>query len=530
MKILTAAQVGEVDRLTTERYRIPSILLMENAGRSVADAIAEARPDFARQRIVILCGGGNNGGDGFVAARYLALRGASPTIVLLSDPANLRGDARTNWDIAVSMQLSARVLPTPAGARACLRKLPQPDIIVDALFGTGLSKPIGPGLKPVVEWINEAGSRALVAAVDIPSGIYADSPAIAGPAVRADLTVTFSALKLAHVIPPAADRAGKVVLAQIGSPPELYDNPEYRYNLIDAPQVRRVLPPRERAGHKGTYGHVHIVAGSRGKSGAALMTGLAALRSGAGLATLWTPESLRGDIAGRYPELMMEPLPETADGTSDASGADLILAAGSSIGSLVVGPGLGTHPSTGELVRELVRRAPAPVVVDADGIRAFAPASSPPNNRGKHPVVLTPHPGEMAQAAGTEVSAVQSQRLETACRWARTWHCYVVLKGFQTVVATPAGDAYINRTGNPGMATGGTGDVLAGMVGRFMAAWNRTGGHAARVKPDDFICAAVYRHGLAGDLAAEGGDEESLVATDLFDRLPEAFRRLRTVP
>ena len=267
MKILTAVQMGEVDRLTTDRYRIPSILLMENAGRSVVDALESACPGLYDKRIAIFCGRGNNGGDGLVAARYLALRGARPSILLFSDPARIRGDAKVNWDIVQAMELPVHILPTVTKARAFLRRMPFQDVVVDALFGTGLSKPIDSNFRPVVEWINNASSGAFVAAVDIPSGIFADSRIIPGPAVRADLTVTFSALKPAHVLPPASEAAGRIVVAQIGSPAELIQNREYRLNLVDEVQVARTIPKRARDSHKGTFGHVYVVAGSRGKSG-----------------------------------------------------------------------------------------------------------------------------------------------------------------------------------------------------------------------------------------------------------------------
>ncbi len=529
MKILTAAQMGEVDRLTTRRYRIPSLLLMKNAGRSFADELFKACLDLCDRRIVILCGGGNNGGDGFVVARYLALRGAFPSILFLSDPDRLRGDAKVNWNIVQSMGLPVQILPTAAASRSWLKKQPHPDVVVDAIFGTGLSKPVGSNYKPVIEWINRVGFNAFIASVDIPSGIFADSCDIPGPAVQADLTVTFSALKLAHVVPPASDAAGDVVLVPIGSPQSLFENSKYRLNLVEDAQVRRVLPRRILSSHKGTYGHVHIVAGSRGKSGAALMAGMAALRSGAGLATLWVPETVSSDIAGVYPELMMEFLPETEAGTSDRSGTDTILARSDEIGSLVIGPGLTTHPSTRDLVCDLVRRSPVPVVLDADGINAYADSADSCANGLNQPVVLTPHPGEMSRLTGMTIAQIQQQRLKTAGEWAEKLGCYLILKGFQTVVAAPSGQVYINRTGNPAMATGGTGDVLAGMIGRFLASWNRSRNEEGCPILDDFLCAAVYLHGLAGDLAVKAVDEESLVATDLLEYLPDAFQKVRSI-
>ncbi len=448
-------------------------------------------------------------------------------ILLFSDPGKLRGDAKTNWDIVQAMGLQIRILPDAAKARYFLRKTAFPDIVVDALFGTGLSKPVGPDFKPVVEWINRASETSFIAAVDIPSGLFADSRTVPGPAVKAHLTVTFSALKFAQVVPPASDYAGRVVLVPIGSPDLLFENPRFLLNLIDENQVSGAIPERMRDDHKGTYGHVHIVAGSRGKSGAALMTGLAALRSGAGLATLWVPENLQRDVVGKFPELMSEPLMETEEGTSDCADADKVLAQRGKIDSMVVGPGLTTHPSTRKLVWELVRNSSVPVVLDADGINAFAPPAESLENMRKQPIVITPHPGEMARLTGKKVSAIQNDRLGTARDFAVKNQCYVILKGFQTIVATPEGEAYINRTGNPGMATGGTGDILAGMVGRFAAGWNRE--HDDSECPDlaDFLCAAVYLHGLAGDLAAEAEGEESMIATDLLRYLPQAFKKVR---
>jgi ADP-dependent NAD(P)H-hydrate dehydratase / NAD(P)H-hydrate epimerase len=526
MKILTAMQMAEVDRLTTELYLMPSILLMENAGRSFADELEKAYPGLQSKNVVILCGRGNNGGDGFVAARYLSLRGVKPSILFFSDPAKLRGDALTNYEIAQAMGIPIRILSTLDEAKSYLRKAPAPDVVVDALFGTGLSKPIGADFRPMIDWINKASSSAFIAAVDIPSGLFADSPLIPGPAVKANLTVTFSALKLAHVVPPASDFAGKIALMPIGSPQALLENPEYRMNLIDPSQVRRALPRRAPDSHKGSFGHVYVVAGSSGKSGAALMTGIAALRSGAGLVTLWLPKSLQRSVVGKFPELMTEFLPETEEETSDKAGAGRVLERLSEMEALVLGPGMTMHPSTRRLIWELVRRSPVPVVLDADGINAFVPPAAPLQNEAGQPVIITPHPGEMARLLGKKISDVQKNRMETARSFAAQSRCYVILKGFQTVIASPAGDLFINNTGNPGMATGGTGDILAGMIGRFVAGWKHQSGRENAINLMDYLCTAVYLHGLAGDLAAEEEGMESLIATDLLTYLPKAFKKV----
>jgi hydroxyethylthiazole kinase-like uncharacterized protein yjeF len=333
-------------------------------------------------------------------------------------------------------------------------------------------------------------------------------------------------MKLAHVVPPASDFAGKVVLVPIGSPPALFENPEYRLNMIDPIQVRKALPRRAPDSHKGTFGHVYVVAGSRGKSGAALMTGLAALRSGVGLVTVWMPKSLQRSVVGKFPELMTEFLPETEEETSDRAGAARVLGQLSQVDALVLGPGMTIHPSTRRLIWELVRHSPVPVILDADGINAFVPPAEPLQNESGLPIVITPHPGEMARLIGKKISDVQKNRLETARDCAERYRCYVVLKGFQTVIATPAGEMYINSTGNPGMATGGTGDILAGIMGRFVAGWKHQVDRENTGNLADYISAAVYLHGLAGDLAAENEGMESLIATDLLTYLPKAFKKV----
>ncbi len=523
MKILTAQQMAEVDRLSTEIYRIPPLILMENAGRAVVEKITEIFGGVESLSALLFCGKGNNGGDGLVVARHLAARGARPEIVLTSDPSAYAGEALSNWEIVHAMGIPVRVLGVPSDARRLLRSFGDSRVIVDALFGTGLSKPIGSALRPVIHWINRTASRAVVVSVDIPSGLFADSASVPGPTVQAQHTVTFTALKLALVLPPASDRAGQVQVAPIGSPCELLGNPEYRMELIDPPLARQVLPRRARDSHKGTYGHLYVLAGSRGKSGAAIMTGHAALRSGAGLVTLLLPAGLQRDVVGRVPELMTESLPETAEGTLARSGLDTALSHIERADAVVVGPGVTTHSQTRDLVHEVVRRSPVPVVLDADGINAFASKPERLRNEMGQAIAITPHPGEMARLIGRRISEVQSRRFETALAASQDHGFFTVLKGFQSVVAAPDGRVLINSTGNPGMATGGSGDILAGMIGRFVAGWRRRF-HGSDVRAlADHLAAAVYLHGRAGDIGLQESGEESLTATDLLHHLPAAF-------
>jgi hydroxyethylthiazole kinase-like uncharacterized protein yjeF len=525
MKILTAAQMGEVDRLSTEIYQIPSLLLMENAGRAVVDALARSVDGLQRKRILVCCGKGNNGGDGLVVARHLLMRGAKPVVYLFGDPSGLKGDCLTNWKIVSTLGLETQICPDLSKARSWLDRQPLPDVIVDGLFGTGLSKPLGADFQSIVEWINKVASKAFVVAVDLPSGISADSCEIPGVAVRAHLTVTFTALKMALVMPPAADCAGRLEVASIGSPEILLLKPEYPWQLIDARLARHVVPPRSRDSHKGNHGHVFVLAGSPGKSGAALMAGMGALRAGAGLVTLGLPRGLQSDVVGRFPELMTEFFPDTAEGTTDSSAAETVLKRALEVHSLVVGPGMTTNESTQRLIREVVRRSPIPVVIDADGLNACAADTRNLHNDNKQVVVVTPHPGEMSRLTGLSIGQIQKARREIAAGFSRDHGCITVLKGSQTVVATPAGEVFINSTGNPGMATGGTGDILAGMIGRFVACWYRKHCEGEVANVAEYVAGAVYLHGLAGDLAARGLGMESLVATDLLPCLPEAFKQ-----
>jgi len=526
MKILTAKQMGEVDRLTTDRYRIPSLLLMENAGRSVVDELERACTNLASRRVLVVCGIGNNGGDGLVAARHMAGRRIAPTVWILGDPARFKGDALENWNMLQNLGLPVYILMEPRDLALMLEKTSYPDVIVDGMFGTGLSKPIGHDFAPIVEWMNQARPHSFVVSIDLPSGVFADSGRLPGPVVQADLTVTFTAPKPALIFPPAAEKAGKIVVAPIGSPAALLDNPEYLIDLIDSVQVRRALPRRARDSHKGSFGHVFTLAGSRDKCGAALMSGLATLRSGAGLVTLMLPESLRKNIVGKVPELMTVWLPETGEGTADASAAGQVIEQLGQADTVVIGPGLSTNPSTQELVRTVVRRAPVPVVLDADGINAFAGNPQALANESGQPIAITPHPGEMARLLGLAITEIQEKRLEAALDCAARFRLFTVLKGYQTVIGTPAGHLYVNTTGNPGMASGGTGDILSGMMGRFVAGWKKKYQGKDAEQMADFLAAAVYLHGLAGDLAAENVGEESLIATDLLPCLPKAFKQM----
>ena len=499
---------------------MPSLTLMENAGRSVMEFLVGHYAPLERHVIAVLCGRGNNGGDGFVAARLLRARGLKPRVLLFAEPADVKGDAAASLrrletsgplEIVATVETWDEVCPTLEGAT----------LVIDALLGTGLTRPLDGFLLQVVRGMNGLRPQPIVVAVDLPSGLSADTPAVIGECIRADASVTFTAPKVAHVFPPACLHVGKWVVKHIGTPPEAVESDEsFRLNVTTGEDVAWLSEPRPLDSHKGSFGHALVIAGSVGKTGAAAMAALAALRAGAGLVTVATPKSALPVVAGFGLEVMTEPLPETDCGAISRRGLDggLIdeLLKGKSV--VALGPGIGQSPETVEFVRELVRRTELPMVIDADGLNALAGSLEGLGSR-RRIRVLTPHPGEMSRLAGRTTAEIQKNRLDAARDFAALHHVCLVLKGFRTVVAEPGGTVWVNPTGNPGMAKGGTGDVLTGLVAGFLAQFGAECRSVAEV-----VAAAVYIHGVAGDLAANEFGEMSMLAGDLLDRIPAALR------
>jgi hydroxyethylthiazole kinase-like uncharacterized protein yjeF len=540
MRILTAAQMREADRLTIERHRIPSLQLMGNAGTGVVTFLQKQFSDLAKRQILVLCGKGNNGGDGFVVARLLKQLGASPTVFLLAAPEEVRGDALLNLERCKHAGEGVTSITDAAHWNELRRDaFADCEIIVDALLGTGMNAPVTGFLGQVITDVNGAVTRArrkpTVVAVDMPSGLPSDGGAANGPVVRADFTVTFTAPKLGQLLSSDSENVGELIVRNIGTPPALVEQMGADSSGGDVHEMRwlepeefRGLPLRRRPdSNKGLYGHALIIAGARGKAGAAALSGYGALRSGAGLVTVATPEDALPTVASFRPELMTAPLAQTDAGTISLRNfeynrfADLI--AQKSV--LGIGPGIGMNHETQQFVRRVLLECPLPIVLDADGLNALAAVPSDfleaMANRASTAFALTPHPGEMARLLGSSVAAVQHDRLGSAQRAAVKYRAFVVLKGFHTIVATPGGDAFVNSTGNPGMATAGTGDVLIGILAGLTAQfgierWERV------------IGLAVYLHGLAGDIAAEKVGEAPLIASDLIDALPAAFARLHS--
>ena len=502
MKVLTSAQMRQVDRRTIE-MGIPGLVLMENAGHRVVELLAEKFAPLVRQRIAILCGKGNNGGDGMVVARQLFTRfhPRALHVILLAAPEELKGDAAQNYRmLEVCGCPVAREIPAEARLAT---------VVVDALLGTGISGPATGAMLEAIREINRGFPLAQVVAVDIPSGMRSDTGQPLGEQARADYTVTLTAPKPGQVLPPNCDSLGELRVAAIGSPPELYDADDSIWlSLVEPAMFRHLLAPRPRAAHKGSFGHVLVIAGSRGKTGAAAMSGMAALRSGAGLVTVASAESAIPVIAGHAAELMTEPLED-----------DRLEAIVENKDVIAIGPGLGTLPETVAMVRRVFAEFPQPMVVDADGLNALAGTEWSGGGRLR---VLTPHPGEMARLCGEKTAEISADRVAAARALATARQVRLVLKGERSLIAFPDGRVWINPTGTPAMGTGGTGDILTGLIAGFLGQFPQ--------EPDLAIAAAVYLHGLAGELGAAALTEKCLVATDLLRYLPAAMEDCARLP
>jgi NAD(P)H-hydrate epimerase len=502
MRVLTAAQMREADRRTIQDIGIPSIVLMETAGRQVVSAMDAAFADLADARVAVLAGRGNNGGDGFVVARTLIQRGVEVEVYLVGSSDEVRGDARINLDVLRKLELDVVSLRSPSDWELHAPRILSADLIVDAMIGTGLSEPLTGLHEQIVDDVNDVDVP--VVAIDLPSGLSSDTPDPIGPHIFATMTVTLAAPKFPLVLPPSQPLCGSLVVADIGIPRHvLADLPGPRVEVLEAANLRALVPEREPDTHKGTYGHVLLVAGSRGKTGAAHLAALGALRSGAGLVTVATPVSCQRVVASLGAEYMTMAVDEDGDGAFAASALGAILAAPASV--VAVGPGIGTGAAAAALVDGLLHRCPCPLILDADALTVLA--GSPPGRWApSRPVIVTPHPGEMARFAGLTVAEVQGDRLGVARSIAERHGVYVVLKGHRTIVAAPDGRAWINGTGNPGMATGGSGDVLTGML----AGWLTQVSDAAQAS-----CLAVHLHGAAGDRAADRVSEMAMTAGDI---------------
>jgi NAD(P)H-hydrate epimerase len=511
MRILTAEAMQKVDRKAIDEFGIPSLVLMENAAVGVVDALTQEYPEA--HSVAVFCGPGNNGGDGLAIGRHLAVRGYRVMIALVGGGKELRGDPAVQLTICRNMGLEIREVEPMESLTALLEEAGACDLVVDALFGTGLQRPIGGQFAELIAALN--GLPVPRVAADLPSGLSGSRSEIFGPALEADLTVALAAPKVPHVFPPASALIGKLVVADLGIPPELIRRAEGDLFLIEGEDLAPLIGARPGDSHKGDYGHLLVVAGSVGKSGAAILTARGGIRVGAGLVTVAVPEPVLSTVEGASLESMAVPLPAAGDGLGEAAlSAATTACAGKD--ALAVGPGLGTVGETGDTVRQLVSRCIQPLVVDADGLNAFAGRVGELAER-KGETILTPHPGELSRLLGVETKEIVGDRVAAVRRAAAESQATVVLKGHLTLIADPLGGIYVNPTGNPGMATGGSGDVLTGMIAGFL-----TQGYESL----DAARLGVYLHGLAGDLAAAEVGEAGLAAGDLLERVPAAVEKL----
>ena len=523
MKILTAAEMTEVDRLSTERAGISSLTLMENAGKSVSEFIAAVCKNFTEVPIVVFCGKGNNGGDGFVVARHLQKLGADVTVCLFAKADELKGDAAKNFKRLKNIEIIP-VEDTGTWERPAWREgAGASPIVVDALLGTGIRGAVTGGLRLVIEAINESPPGVTVFSIDIPSGLDSDTGEVHGAAVRADYTITFTAPKSGMFLGEAPRHIGSLIVREIGSPPELIEEiGKGNLRWSEAREFAAFGKRRRAEANKGDYGHVLVVAGSVGKSGAAILSSWAALRTGAGLVTAAVPAPVLPIVAGHTPEIMTEPLATTTNGSLamkdlESGRLEAILTGKR---ALAIGPGLGTQEETQRFIRGVVGRRSVPVILDADGLNAFD-GFAKDLNREEGKLAMTPHPGEMARLLDATVKDVQARRIDIASAAATEWNAIVILKGHHTIVAAPDGGAWINSTGNPGMATGGTGDVLTGILAGLTAQYGLSDWWR-------MLAFGVWLHGLAGDIASADYGEAPLMASDLIHALPRALLQFRS--
>ena len=514
MKILTSKQMQGVDKEAIEQVGIIGPILMENAGIQIMNEVLKKFPKIEDERVVIVAGKGNNGGDGFVVARHLFNRRCRPVVLLLASRKDLKGDAALNAGIAGKVGIVIKEIMSARQWGANKKILSKATLLVDAIFGTGLTSPARGLYAKVIQDINECG--AFKVAVDIPSGLSADTFEIIGPCVKADLTVTLAAAKIAHVLPPAEDYIGVLKIGDISAPPFLLEDQKFKLEMVEKDRIRPYFKRRKKATHKGTYGHLLILAGSIGKTGAAVMAGRAALKMGAGLVTAGVPQTCLPMVARSMMELMTEPLPETDEGTLSEDALPEVLGLLKGKDALMLGPGISMHESTNKFVLSLLPKMRIPAVLDADALNILAAKPDILKSLSK-PAVVTPHPGEFARLLGLSTKKVLDKRLELVPRFARKFGIFVVLKGYRTLISTPSGEVYINPTGNPGMATAGSGDVLSGVIASMIVQEKNI---------LDAVLAAVYLHGLSGDMAASRIGEKSLTARNIITYLPSAIKSL----
>jgi hydroxyethylthiazole kinase-like uncharacterized protein yjeF len=520
MELVTADEMRLLDRATIESGHASGEMLMERAGLGLVEAMERHYGSLLAMRVLVLCGTGNNGGDGFVAARHLAGRGADVRIGLLGDAGRVSGDARLHFTRLAAAGLRADVVTTEADLERLLVARDEWDFALDALLGTGARGApedlIAAGVNALRD-LDDAGT--FVVAVDMPTGVHADSGAIARRAVRADLTVTFGLPKRGHFLYPGRAFVGALEVVDIGLAPDAVAAASLPVSLATAPAMARLLPARDPRAHKGSVGRVLVVGGSVGLTGAVALAARAALRCGAGYVRAAVPRSLNDILEGKLTEEMTLPMPETAERTLALAAMELLLARAADSDAVALGSGLSRHHEAAETARRMAAECEHPLVIDADGLNAFE-GHADAIGRGPAARILTPHLGEMRRLTGLEPGAIEARRIDVAREWAQRWRSVVVLKGAPTVTASPEGSATVNSSGNPGLATAGTGDVLTGVIVALVA---------QGLSPYDAARLGAYLHGMAGDLAAGEKGQAGMVAGDVLESLPLAILGLARI-
>ncbi len=516
MRLATAEIMRQMDRKAIEEYGLPGMVLMENAARGTVQAMKRQFPDIFQKRIGIFAGRGNNGGDAFAVARYLLNHKVDCRVYLIGSIQEVKGDARANLEILKRLPAEVREIRNEKELQSVKEEIASCHLFVDGIFGTGLNAPVQGLFHEVIDLINYMGRP--VVAIDIPSGLHADSGQALGTCIQASLTVTFGLAKRGLLVQPGVKYCGKLIIVDISLPSRLMETPEIRDYLTEGADFRPLLVPRDPEAHKGDFGHLLAISGSPGKTGAAAMVCQAAIRVGTGLVTLAVPKSLHPVMASKLTEVMTELLPESEEHTLGLPALEKIRQALLRKTAVAMGPGLSLHPETQALIPKIVAQTDLPMVIDADGLTALAGHLEVLRQKGER-IILTPHPGEMARLAEMNVPEIQRNRIEVAREFAIKHRTILVLKGASSIVASPKGEVFINPTGNPGMASGGMGDVLTGMIGGFLAQ-GYLPLHAAQL--------GVYLHGLAGDFSAFQKGERGIIASDLIAVTPRILQAMKT--
>jgi hydroxyethylthiazole kinase-like uncharacterized protein yjeF len=514
MKVVTAEVMRRLDRKAIEEFGIPGLVLMENAARGTLGAMFRHFPDLLKKRVGILAGRGNNGGDAFAVARYLLNRGIACQVYLLAAREEVRGDAAANLEILTRMGGTLVEILNLEEWESRKEQVAANDLLVDGILGTGLRGGVKGFFQEIIEFVNSLGKP--VVAIDIPSGLDSDSGQVLGACIQAALTATFGLLKRGLLLLPGAQYGGRIVLVDISLPQSAVESEAIGDHLLEGADFLPFLTPRSPGAHKGDFGHLLVLSGSPGKTGAAAMVCQAALRVGTGLVTLGIPESLNPILEAKLTEPMTEPLPETKEKTLGLAAQGRIMELCGRKTALAIGPGLSMNGETVKLVHKLVRSINLPAVIDADGLSALA-GRLDLLRKSQKDLILTPHPGEMARLTDRSIGEIQKDRISASRDFAKKYGLTLVLKGARSVVASPQGEVFINPTGNPGMASGGTGDILTGMIGGFLAQ-GFPALEAAKL--------GVFLHGLAGDFVAHRKGSRGIAAMDLAEEAPQLLRAL----